>query len=278
MDSANSSTGPLSDPSGEKRNAISQERATLRPSLPERALPGAGRLMLAGLAAGILAGVSSWLIGEIAIRVFRPPLVRQEVMGQVIYRATFEDQSSADTKNAALAFAALGGSLGLALGIAGGLAGNCRAAAARAGAVGALLGSTLAAAATLAILPAYYREVDRAVEEMSQNMTVPLLVHGGIWAACGLSGGVAFGLGTGGGWRRVINAALGGLIGAVLGAALYEMIGAMAFPASRTANPISWTWHSRLFARLLVASLVGLVASAVFNMQTQLPRPAQSDG
>jgi hypothetical protein len=180
-------------------------------------------------------------------------------MGQSILKASFEDQSAADCKNAALAFGVLGGMLGLALGIAGGLTRWNVLSGLKAGVFGLALGGLLGAGTSLAIVPVYYRAVAKAQEEMSHDLVLPLMIHGGIWAACGLAGGIAFGIGLGGGRVRVLNAALGGLIGA----ALYEMIGAMAFPAAKTTSPISFTWTSRLLARLLVASMTGLVAAAI---------------
>jgi len=238
----------------------------------EPGFPRAGWLATLAACTGLLAGVGAWLIGEAALTAFRPPYERQQVMGQTILKASFQDQSAADCKNAALAFAALGGLLGLALGLAGGLARRNVSSGVKAGVVGLVLGGLLAASASLAIVPVYYRALDRAQEEMSHDLVLPLMVHGGIWSVCGLAGGIAFGIGLGGGRARVLNAALGGLIGAALGAALFEMIGAMAFPAAKTTSPISFTWGSRLFARLLVACLTGLVAAAIVKGPEPSPR------
>jgi hypothetical protein len=132
-----------------------------------------------------------------------------------------------------------------------------------------VLGGLIGAGASLAMLPVYFRALDRAQEELSRDLTLPLVVHGVIWAACGLAGGVALGVGMGGGRGRVLNAALGGLIGAALGAALYEVLGAVAFPAGKTTYPVSLTWDTRLLARLLVGGLTGLVAAAAVNAQGQ---------
>ena len=82
----------------------------------------AGHLVPLALGAGLLAGVASWLVGELVLRVFVPPYEAQHVMGQTIMKASFKDQSAADINNAALAFAVLGGLLGAALGMAGGIA------------------------------------------------------------------------------------------------------------------------------------------------------------
>ncbi|QEH34872.1 hypothetical protein OJF2_34170 [Aquisphaera giovannonii] len=218
--------------------------------------------------AGLLAGAAAWSVGEAVLAAFPPPLTRTVVMGMEIFRPTFQDQSAADYRNGTMAFAALGGLLGLAMGIAGGLARRSVRAGLRAGAIGLVLGAALGAAASLALIAAYLRAADRSPEELSRDLFLPLAVHGGIWAACGLAGGAALGMGLGGPRGRVLQAAVGGLIGAAAGAVLYELIGASAFPADRTASPVSATRATRLMARLLVAGLAGLVAALVVNLPT----------
>src|SRR5262249_2450091 len=146
-------------------------------------------------------------------------------------------------------------------GIAGGLARHAAGAGIRAGVLGLVLGGLLSTGASLALLPVYFRAEDRAKEELSRDLTLPLLVHGGIWAAAGFAGGTALGIGLGGGRARILNAGLGGLVGAAAGAALYEILGAMVFPSGKTTPPLSNDWATRLLARILVATLAGLVAA-----------------
>jgi hypothetical protein len=235
------------------------------------AMPRAGALVTTALVAGLAAGFVAWLIGEAVVNAFVPPYQIQNVMGQSIKRATFQDQAAADSKNATLAFAVLGGVLGAVMGIAGGLARRSTRAAVVSSAVGLVLGGVLGAGASLAFLPVYFSALDRSQEELSRDLTLPLFVHGGIWAACGLAGGVAFGIGLCGGRTRTINAAIGGLIGAVVGAVLYEMIGAMALSADKTTNPLATTGTARLLARLLVATLSGTLAAVVIDMGNRQP-------
>jgi hypothetical protein len=235
------------------------------------ATPTPSRLVVMAIVAGLVAGVVSWLIGEAVVTAFRPPYQAQNVMGQTIMKANFEDQSVADTKNAALAFAMLGGVLGAALGMAGGIARRSTKAGMGSSVVGLVLGAVLGAGTSFALLPFYFRALDKAQEDLSRDLTLPLLVHGGIWAACGLAGGAAFAIGLGAGRVRLLKAAFGGLIGAVLGAALYELIGATAFPVDKTTYPLATTWIARLLARLLVAILSGLLAAVVINMQGRRP-------
>jgi hypothetical protein len=241
-----------------------------------RPLPPLGWLMATALVAGLLAGVVSWLIGEGTLRAWMPRTYTAQMMGQTFTKVAPADQAAADFKNATLAFAVLGGVLGAALGIAGGAAGQSPAAGTKAAFGGLVLGAMLGAGASRLLLPVYFRALDVSQEALSRDLTLPLLVHGGIWAACGLAGGLAFGLGLGAGPTRIASAALGGLVGAALGAALYEMIGAAAFPTARTTSPLPNSWHARLLARFLVATLTALLAAVVIHAAA--PRSESHDG
>ena len=190
-------------------------------------------------------------------------------MGQVIMKATFADQSAADFKNATLAFAILGSVLGAAMGMAGWVAVGAARVRARGALVGLAAGGLLGALGSVLVLPVYFHALDVAQENLSRDLVLPALVHSGIWAACGLAGGLAFGIGLDAGRTRMINSALGGLIGAAFGAVLYEMIGAAAMPAAKTTSPLAITWEARLLARMLVATLSALFAAIVVNMKAR---------
>jgi hypothetical protein len=221
------------------------------------------------IGAGVIAGAVSWVIGEMVFHAFVPPLQTTEMMGQIIIKARFEDQSAADFKNATLAFSLLGGVLSGALGAAGGLTRKSGRGGMLGAVAGLVLGSLAGALSSLALLPLYFRALDLTPEELARDIVLPLMVHGGIWASCGLAAGIAFGLGSGGGRGRIMNAGLGALVGAALGAALYEMVAATAFPNDKTTSPLSISWQTRLFARLLVATLAAAVMAAVVNMPTR---------
>ncbi len=229
---------------------------------------GAPGLIVLALVAGGLAGGAAWAVGEMTLFAFEPPSVESSMMGQKVLKVTFEDQAAADLKNATLAYAELGGLLGLALGVAGGLARRSFKAAALAGVVGLILGAGLTVASSLVALPYYFKAKDANPEELSLDITLPLLVHAGSWVAVGLAGGLALGLGRGGGVSAVVKATLGGVVGALVGAVAYEILGATFFPAGRTTDPVSTTWHTRLLARLSVALFVSLLAAAVARMRT----------
>jgi hypothetical protein len=232
--------------------------------------PRKAPLAAIALAAGLLGGLGSWAIGETAATAFRPPLQRREVMGRVVLTARYEDQASADFKNALLASAILGGALGACLGLSGGLARGSTAAGLPAALAGLVLGGVLTSAASFALLPVYFRAEERNKEDLSHNLELPLLVHGGIWAAAGLAAGAAFGLGLGGG-RNVVRTGLGGLIGALLGAVLYEMIGAFALPSGITTPPLPPDSSTRLLARLVVGLLTGLFAACFVGLTIRRP-------
>jgi hypothetical protein len=231
-------------------------------------------MLALALGAGLVAGAISWGIGEGVANAWVPPFETANMMGNTIKKVRFEDQTAADSKNATLAFAILGAVTGASLGLAGGLARSATVAGMKAALAGLVLGAAAGAGAALALLPVYFHALDVSQEALSRDLMLPLLVHAGIWAACGFAGGLAFGIGVGARRTRLINAALGGLIGAAIGAALYEIVGAAAFPADRTTSPVAITWKARLLARILVAVLSALLAALMINAAGSRSEPA----
>ncbi len=234
-----------------------------------------GRLLALAAGAGLIAGLLAWLAGEASLTMFRPPTVRAYSFGQAIDRASYPDQAVANFKNAVLAYAELGACLGLTLGLAGAIARGSRRAALRSGALGASIGAVLATMAAMAALPIYFRAEDRDQEALARDLILPMVVHVAAWGASGLAGGLALSLGLGGsgGRARAVRMATGGLIGAAIGTLAYEVAGATLFPDARTAEPLSWTWGTRLFARLMVAIPASVVAAAMAE-----PKPRRKSG
>jgi hypothetical protein len=214
------------------------------------------RLWNWALAAGILAGLLTWVGGEMAWaggRSARAP--------KIIAFPTAEDHARVVrglVSNTAVSFIQQGAILGGVLGLAGGLARRK----ALAGLIAALAGSGLGAiaggAAAYCLLPIYFNNVD----PQSNDLTYPLLTHGGIWAAAGTAAGFAFGLGAGGKGRWV-RCAVGGLLGGVFSAMIYDLIGAIVFPLDKTSQPVSPTVVTRLFAQFAVALFVAAGVAAV---------------
>jgi hypothetical protein len=243
--------------------------------------PASNLLAMWALGAGLVAGAAAWLVGEATVEVFRPTMVTMDTPAGRMTAASAQELTRTDINNAALAFAVQGACLGLALGLAGGLAQGSARAGAAAGLAGAMLGAALALGASAALQPVYYQNVQ--LDQVEQGLTVPMLVHGGIWGAAGLAGGLAFGLGLGRGRSSIARAAIGGLVGVLLAAFLFEATAAMAFPKAATTRPLSLTPESRLMAKMMAsllsaagiaAVLVGRTGALVSGPEATRPEPA----
>ncbi len=234
----------------------------------------ADRLPIWALGAGLLAGAMAWLVGEAIVQTFRPKMVTSNTPAGRMTSASADEVVRTDVKNAALAFAVQGACLGLAMGLAGGLARGSARTGAGAGLTGAVLGAALALGASAALQPVYYHSLQ--LDRVEQSLTVPMLVHGGIWGTAGLVGGLAFGLGMGGGRSSIARAAAGGLVGALLAAGVFEATAAMAFPKAATTRPLSLTPGSRLMAKLMASllSAAGVVSLLAGRTSSKASRPA----
>jgi hypothetical protein len=223
---------------------------------------GSAKRWTVTLLAGVVAGLVAWLGGEACLNRIKPPRHAVNSKGLVLNLTDRREVAVADAKNASLAFAFLGASLGAGLGVAGGLIRRSGRAATAAGLLGLVVGASAGAGISLALLPPYNSYKAQHPDEAARDVILPLLVHAGIWSAVGASGGLAFGLGARRGLPWIV---LGGLAGAALGAIVYELIGAVAFPAAQTTQFVSATGPTRLFARLAVTILaaagVALAAS-----------------
>jgi hypothetical protein len=217
-----------------------------------RPVPGSvNRRWAVAVAAGLVAGVIAWAIGEATL----VPEAGYQDKKEHIHLAV----SAAGIRNGTISFAALGAATGLALGLAGGLIGRSALRAAVAGATGLLLGGGVAVALSWLILPVYYEH------SASGDLIYSLMVHGGIWTAVGATAGLAFGLGLGS-WRAALRGKLGGACAALLAAVIYEFAGGIFFPQAMTDRPISQTWETRLLTRLLVPLLTAI--GVVLSMQS----------
>jgi hypothetical protein len=236
---------------------------------PGPARPASNGLALWALAAGLVAGAAAWLVGEATVQIFRPTMVMTDTPAGRMLGASAQELTLTDMKNAALAFTVQGACLGLALGLAGGLARGSARSGAAAGLTGAVLGGALALVASAALQPVYYRNVQ--LDQIEQGLTVPMLVHGGIWGAAGLAGGLAFGIGLGRGRSSIARAAVGGLIGVMLAAFVFEATAAMAFPKAATTRPLSLTPGSRLMAKMLASLLSAAGIAALLSSRPTAP-------
>ncbi len=158
--------------------------------------------------------------------------------------------------SALLTFATTGGLLGLAMGLAGGLTRRSASASAQAAILGCVLGTATAGGIAWVLVPIFFKRFD----PNSSSLVVPLLTQGAIWAGIGAVSGLVFAVGLGG-RSRWIPTLVGGLLGAAAAAIVYEIVGALAFPAEHTDLPLSAAITTRGMAQLLVAifSAIGAV-------------------
>ena len=224
------------------------------PTVQERSLDRQGLLLVLTIAAGLLAGVTSSVVGEVIQNRYRSDLVPR-----IRTRPSPEDVrrwKDARLYSATWSFTAMGGFLGLTMGLAGGLARRSVPASAWAAMGGLVLGTAAGASTALGLVSNFYNKYD----PQSGDLVLPLLTHGAIWSVVGAIGGLAFGLGLGGKgrWKPTL---VGGLVGAAAATVIYEIVGAIAFATYKTDLPLSSSIMTRGMAQLLVAilSAVGVV-------------------
>jgi hypothetical protein len=87
------------------------------------------------------------------------------------------------------------------------------------------------------------------------DMSLPLLVHGGLWTSIAVAAGLAFGLGAGGP-RRAPGSAAYAIAGALIATFTYEFASVWLFPAVQTDRPLPFSSASRMFADLVVGLFI----------------------
>ena len=219
------------------------------------------------LAAGVVAGILTWVGGEVAWgggnsarspRIIAFPSAADHAR---VVRGLVRSNS--------VSFIQEGAILGCILGLAGGLTRRSARAGLLAALVGVGFGAAVAAAAAHLLLSHYFESLDPG----SDSLMTPMLTHGGIWGAVGAAAGLAFGLGAGG-RRRWARCVLGGLLGGVAATIVYDIVGAMAFPLDKTSQPISATVVTRLLAQLSVAVFVAVGVALVASVERKDLPPA----
>jgi hypothetical protein len=242
---------------------------------PTKAQAVPSRAWLIILAAGVLAGLVGFGIGEAAPRLVPPSLDLPPEIRASSSQAPIETERRmkiARDRAAAVAYGGLGAVLGLALGAAGGLARGSPRAAVAAALAGMVLGAAAGAGATLAVLPSYHAARAAAPDaDITNDLALALRTHGGIWAAVGAAVGLAFGLGLRGG-ARIARAIIGGVLGAALATVVYEFAGAVVFPVAETFRPMAAAPAARLLAHLSVAVCAAAGACwAAFHLHLRRP-------
>lgn len=251
--------------------ALETSSAASRPVSPPQRSSSPARVWAAILAAGILAGVGAWLIGEPLHSRFEVPLsAARGIPTQEEAAEAARAQATGEARAAAAAYGTLGLVLGLALGVVGGLLRGGVRTAGTAGLAGAVLGGLVGAAAPQILIPIY----SRLYNPDNDDLILSIAIIGSLCGLIGAVSGAAFGYGLGG--RRLVPRALvGGLLGAVAGVLIYEIVGAIAFPLDQTTRPISESAGSRLLARFAVATLtaVGAYWTTTLEPRGQTPQP-----
>jgi hypothetical protein len=206
---------------------------------------------------GVVSGLLAFALGELLHQRIPTELVPRDLMGTKIMVPSPETLNVAATKNAALAFGALGLCLAGSLGIVGGLARRQGSSLLRGGLVGVVLGLAVGAGASLGLIPL---SLEAQLDYPELDLILSLTTHAAIWGLLGASAGLA--LATGFGEKRlIVPAFMAGLAGGILGAVVFELIGGTFFGLAETGKPISATWLTRVLARLLVSlgTAIGVV-------------------
>src|SRR5262249_19245160 len=108
----------------------------------------------------------------------------------------------------------------------------------------------------LALAMRYSRYVDA---HPSEDLLLPLAMHGTYWGVLGLIAGLAFGIGLG---RGVLKFAILGLAGALAGTVVCEIAGVFLEPLAEAADPLFASLKTRVISRLCVA--LGVAAALGF--------------
>ncbi|MGE3819505.1 MAG: hypothetical protein AB7I30_08720, partial [Isosphaeraceae bacterium] len=215
-------------------------------------------LVFALFAGAVAAGVAESTQGRFLAE-FVPPAgfdalgayEQNDVRSRMMREAT----ALAETRNAMLAYGALGGILGCALGLAGGLARGSPRSGLAAGVAGAILGVLAAAGGAAAAGWLFFR---LAAEDT--GIVPPLSAHLMTMAALGAGAGLALGIGRGGGKGALALGLMGGVFGGLAGAFLYEIIFSTLDPLMRNEAPVPPTRQARVALQLIAAAGVALLA------------------
>ena len=238
---------------------------------PADAPPPLGRkVWIVAILLGVAAGVVAWGAGESALLQVKAEIVDVVLLGQTFKSATPETVQAAEVRTAIQVFSVFGALLGLAGGLSSSLAAGSSASKIRAAVIGLLVGGVSGGLAAFIVLPIHNRlAIDSAAEFLTS-----FVGHAGIWMPIGAAAGLGLALGLNRGSRQTLLMVVGGLLGAGVAAALYDVIGALAFPLGGTALPISKTPASRFLARILLSVLV-MAAALILATTTRSKRAAR---
>jgi hypothetical protein len=224
------------------------------------------------LAAGLVAGLLSWVGGEFTRNAF--PVTIKEPPEAAKTRSAMEKAAilsplwaearrAADRKKTAVAYGLLGALLGAGLCLVGRWSGGLALSGWR-GPVGCGLTAAVAGAALSWVLVPVMQRLQLAAKASDPDFAMSFLLihcltHAGIGAGIGIAAGLALGWGLG--ERASLGRVLfGGLFGAVAGVFLFEVINSLAFPLLRAETPLPEASLARLAMYLGVAGGAALLA------------------
>jgi hypothetical protein len=236
--------GKAGDTRTSSRNGLTDSPMTHSADATSTSAPTTGpsaRAWIVTIAAGLTAAMITWAAGE---SLMVDEIGRGSRWGRPISAVVYS------TRNGVICLGILGGSLGLALGLAGGFLRGSARSVGLASLVGVVLGGAAGAGAARVLVPLYFRHYSGV------DLSLPLLVHGGLWTSIAFAAGLAFGLGVGGP-SRVLGAMTYAIAGALLATFTYEFASIWLFPAAQTDRPLPTSSGSRLFAYLVVALIMG---------------------
>ena len=262
----------MNDAQPEAADGIDIPSAPPTATLAESHLNG-GRLWLSMMLLALVACVVSTVATERFHLHVIPPSFRSSGMGNpIVIRPA--DQVKADRQNAMIVFAIQGGVIALSLGLAAGLAqGGPRRAIAGA-IVGGIAGALAGLAGSYVLHLIYFQQMSASEDQLSQDVFFPMLIRSGLYALIGKAAGIAVLFGLGATLSRATKAIPGAIMGGILGAVVFELVGALTFPADRTYQPISESLPSRAFAACCLCLFVALL-TLVFLTSKERPKIAR---
>jgi hypothetical protein len=231
------------------------------------------------MAAGVVAGLASWMAVEWAHDVFRPRLFGSPRWEAVWMEPTPESQNAADLKNSALAFGLLGCFSSLAMGVAGGLVAGAPSRGIVVGLGAQAVGVAVGALAASTFIPVFHPNSPDRFATAANDLWSSLFLHGTVWAAVGATAGATFAIGMRS-RHRLGNAVGSSMASALLAAVCFQLI-ATCLPLEAGADrPVARWAVVRLLAMFLPSVMIaagaalGTIGDVGPMSPDQAPRPA----
>lgn len=204
------------------------------------------------------ASLGAWYVGEAMLDYYAPS--EEARRQQFDFSRLNAEKLVADTKNAAIAYGAMGALLGGLVGLLAGLAAGSPVRALLGAGVGVVVAGGVGAAAAYPLIGIYTHYFDPA-ESM---FVLLLLVRGVFWAALGAGVGLAMGVALNWPGSRVLLAIFGGLVGGFLGAVAFEVVCSVVLPLARNDQVIPVATFDEELRTFKMVRLGARIFGAVF--------------